>query len=206
MRSPADFHQEHRLWKQGFKQVAGIDEVGRGAWAGPMVAAAVVFPPFFDTPFELFDSKLLLPKQREMISEKIKEVAAIGIGLVDVTTINNFGIRQATQKTFKKAIKALKLQTDYYLIDAFYIQGWKKDKQLPIKRGDQTCASIAAASIIAKVYRDNLMKNLGNKYSEYGFGQHKGYGTRIHQEAIAKYKFSDIHRTSFNIARYLNGR
>jgi len=199
MKIAANFENESRLWEAGRRLIAGIDEVGRGSWAGPVVAAAVVFPPFFKAPFDLFDSKLLLPKQREELSEKIKKVAFVGIGVVGVPTINKIGIGQATQKAFRVAVRALDCESEYYLIDAFYIRYWLRDNQLPIKKGDRTCASIAAASIVAKVYRDNLMRGLASKYPKYGFDTHKGYGTAIHQEAIRKYKLSGIHRKSFNL-------
>lgn len=199
MKIAANFENESRLWKAGWRLIAGIDEVGRGAWAGPVVAAAVVFPPFFEAPFDLFDSKLLLPRQREELAENIRNVASVGIGIVGVPTINKIGIGRATQKAFRAAVRSLDCESEYYLIDAFYIRSWLRDNQLPIKKGDRTCASIAAASIIAKVYRDNLMRELASKYPKYGLDIHKGYGTAIHQEAIRKYKLSGIHRKSFNL-------
>ncbi len=204
MKPQANFSNENRLWQQGKKVIAGIDEVGRGAWAGPVVAAAVVFPPFFDSPFDLYDSKLLRPKQREVLAEKIISVAAVGIGSIGVSTINKTGIKNATQDAFKKAVRALKTQTDYFLIDAFYISDWDKANQLPIKGGDRICSSIAAASVVAKVYRDRIMRELSPKYPVYRFERHKGYGTKLHQDAIGKHGFSKIHRTSFNLTPYLN--
>src|SRR3989344_5969190 len=102
MKVAASFEHEKKLWDRGFKFIAGIDEVGRGAWAGPVVAAAVVFPPFFEASFEFFDSKLLTHKQREELSEKIKEIAVVGIGVVGVPTINKIGIGASTQKAFRK--------------------------------------------------------------------------------------------------------
>ena len=194
-----NFKFERVLWKKGFKIVAGADEVGRGCFAGPVVAAAVVFPPYFEADFELFDSKLLNPDERENLSAGIYNVASVGIGLVGVPTINKIGIGKATQKAFRKAIRSLEFPCDYYLIDAFYIRHWTRQNQLPIKKGDRICASIAAASIVAKVYRDKLMKELAGKYPQFGFDLHKGYGTLIHQEAISKYKLSGIHRKSFNL-------
>lgn len=200
MKVAANFENESRLWSREIHLIAGIDEVGRGAWAGPVVAAAVVFPPFFKADFDLFDSKLLLPKQREVLTEKIKEVASVGIGVVGVPTINKIGIGRATQKAFRAAVRALACDAEYFLIDAFYIRYWVRENQLPIKKGDRFCASIAAASIVAKVYRDNRMCELANKYPRYGFDIHKGYGTPAHQEAIRQYKLSGIHRKSFNLS------
>ncbi|OGY26232.1 MAG: ribonuclease HII [Candidatus Woykebacteria bacterium RBG_16_44_10] len=199
MKEAANFEYERDLWGRGVQCIAGIDEVGRGAWAGPVVAAAVVFPPFFDPGFKLFDSKLLLPKQREELAEKINKTAVVGIGVVGVPTINKVGIGKATQKAFRRSIHSLSCNCQHYLIDAFYIRYWPRENQLPIKKGDRICASIAAASIVAKVYRDNLMRGLAEKYPRYGFDAHKGYGTSFHQEQIRKYKLSGIHRKSFNL-------
>lgn len=200
MVSAANFEQESRLWKNGLNQIAGIDEVGRGAWAGPVVAGAVVFPQRYNPDYELFDSKLLSAQKREELAEKIYSVAKVGIGIIGVPTINKIGIGKATQKAFRASIRSLDVVCDYFLIDAFYIQYWSRRNQLPIKKGDRICASIAAASIVAKVYRDNLMKNLSLKYPRYGFAKHKGYGTPAHQNAIREFKLSRIHRKSFNLA------
>ena len=205
MKLAASFDYERALWRGGVKAVAGIDEVGRGAWAGPVVAAAVVFPPFFEPPFELFDSKVLSPSQREELAEKIRQVAGVGIGVVGVPTINKIGIGKATQKAFKQAVKDLAVDCENFLIDAFYIQHWVREIQTAIKHGDRYCASIAAASVVAKVYRDNLMRGLAQQSPVYGLYFHKGYGTKIHQEAIARHKLSRIHRRSFNLTPYLNG-
>ena len=199
MKVPAGFEYETRLWKKGVSRLAGVDEVGRGAWAGPVVAAAVVFPSSFKPDYELFDSKLLLPKQREVLAEKIHRSAHVGVGVVGVPTINKIGIGRSTQKAFKKAVRALGDDCQYYLIDAFYIRNWIRENQLPIKKGDKVCASIAAASVVAKVYRDNLMCLLAKKYPRYGFDIHKGYGTAFHQERIREYKLSGVHRKSFNL-------
>jgi ribonuclease HII len=203
MKFPAGFEYETKLWKKGIHRLAGIDEVGRGAWAGPIVAAAVVFPPSFNPDFEIFDSKFISSIRREALAEKIKQCAQTGIGRVGVPTINKIGIGRATQKAFKKAVRSLPIECQYYLIDAFYIRNWVRENQSAIRKGDQYCASIAAASIVAKVYRDNLMRNLAKKYPLYGFDLHKGYGTPLHQERIKKYKFSGIHRKSFNLGYLL---
>ena len=200
MKIEANFENENRLWSGGIRLIAGVDEVGRGAWAGPVVAAAAVFPSFFKTSFKLFDSKLLSSKQREELAEKIKKTASVGIGVVGVPTINKIGIGRATQKAFREAVRSLPCDAEYFLIDAFYIRYWLRENQLPIKKGDRSCSSIAAASIVAKVYRDNLMRELANKYPRYGFDIHKGYGTPAHQEAIRQYKLSGVHRKSFNLS------
>ena len=203
MKIAARFHFEKHLWGFGIETVAGIDEVGRGSWAGSVVAAAVVFPKNVNLDFEVFDSKLLLPHQREEISSKIYSIAKVGIGVVKVPTIDKIGIGRASQMAFKKAVRALPLDPEYFLIDAFYIRSWSKEKQTPIKRGDRVCASIAAASIVAKVYRDSLMRQLDRKHPGYGLAIHKGYGTKMHQQALSHLSLSPIHRKSFNLEPFL---
>ncbi|MEX0621695.1 MAG: ribonuclease HII [Candidatus Woykebacteria bacterium] len=205
MKIEATFDYEKVLWQDGARQIAGIDEVGRGAWAGPVVAAAVIFPSMFEPHFKIFDSKLLLPHAREELAKKIRAVGKIGIGVVQVPTIDKIGIGNATQKAFKYAVKNLVVNCDRYLIDAFYIKNWPRDIQIALKSGDKYCASIAAASVVGKVYRDNLMKRLATRFPMYELHRHKGYGTKAHQQAIAHYKLSKIHRKSFNLSAYLNG-
>ncbi|MCH7541996.1 ribonuclease HII [Patescibacteria group bacterium] len=197
------YQEEQTLRQKGFQLIAGVDEAGRGPLAGPVVAAAVVFPQNYNPDFGIFDSKLLLPKYREIIAGKVKRVAKIGLGEISVKVINKIGIGKASQKAFRAALMNLPLVPQFYLIDAFYIQYWARENQLPIKKGDRICASIAAASIVAKVYRDNLMKDLDKKYPGYGFAIHKGYGTKSHQFALKKHSFSPIHRKSFNLDPYV---
>ncbi len=195
---------EQSLWNAGYKLVCGIDEVGRGCFAGPVVAGAVIFSPDGILPKGIADSKLLKPKQRETLADQIKRVALFyAIAEICVNDINKLGIGKATQMAFRKALRLLLVQADYVLIDAFYIKHLNRKKQKAIKDGDTICASIAAASIIAKVYRDKLMKNLHKKYPKYGFAKHKGYGTKIHQEAIRKYGLSRLHRKSFNLEKFI---
>lgn len=195
---------ETKLWQQGFKYICGLDEVGRGCFAGPVVVGAVIFPPDVVLPKGIADSKLLKSKVRERLTEKIKKLAlAWSIAEISVRDINKAGIGNATQKAFRKAIKLLPQSADFILIDAFYVKHLNRKKQKPVKDGDKICASISAASIIAKVYRDALMKKLHQKYPQYGFAKHKGYGTREHQEAIKKYGLSRIHRKSFNLEKFL---
>jgi ribonuclease HII len=203
MKVPATFEFEKKLWSDGYEGIAGIDEVGRGSWAGPVVAAAVIFPSDYSPDFEIFDSKLLLPDQRQVLAEKIGKSARIGFGLVDVSTIDKIGIGKASQLAFKKAAKSLIPKASYYLIDAFYIKGWNRANQQPIKSGDRICASIAAASVVAKVYRDSLMEKMDEEYPGYGFAFHKGYGTSMHQKALKDLHFSPIHRRSFNLAPFV---
>ncbi|MEX0616604.1 MAG: ribonuclease HII [Candidatus Woykebacteria bacterium] len=201
MKAPAHFKLERNIWSSGFEKIAGVDEVGRGAWAGPLVAAAVVFPKLVDFPEELFDSKMLSPRRRESLSKIIyNHAVSIGLGVVQVSTINKIGIGGATQRAFRLAVRNLSLVPDKILIDAFYIKRMSRENQIPIKGGDHISATIAAASIVAKVYRDSVMRKLGQKYPLYNFGRHKGYGTRLHQEAIRANNFCPIHRKSFNLS------
>lgn len=197
-----DFEQE--LWDKGYKLVCGLDEVGRGSFAGPVVVGVVVFPPGVDLPEGIADSKLLTPKKRERLSKEIKESALEwGIAEVSVEVINKVGIGRAAQMAFKQAVEGLKNGWDFCLIDAFTINGLDKSKQKAIAGGDKLCTSISAASIIAKVYRDELMVKLHESYPQYGFDKHKGYGSKQHQEALKKYGLCPLHRTSFNLSAFL---
>lgn len=196
---------EEELWNNGYQFVCGLDEVGRGCFAGPVVVGAVIFPPCVVLPEGIADSKLLKHKVREQLSVKIKDQAlAWSIAEISVAHINKFGIGKATQMAFRKAIKNLLMQADYVLIDAFYIKHFNRKRQKPIKDGDKICASISAASIIAKVYRDKLMVKLHQKHPQYGFAKHKGYGTKEHQEAIKKHGLCPLHRKSFNLDKFLS--
>lgn len=197
----ADLSLEKSLWSQGFNYVVGIDEVGRGSWAGPVVAAVVVLPKNWNLPPKLTDSKLLTPCDREKLAVIIESQAlAYAVTEVGLMVINRDGVGQATQKAFRRAIKKLSIKPDFYLVDGFYVKKLSKKKQRPIIRGDQKSASIAAASIIAKVYRDKLMVRLGTDFPEYSWAQNKGYGTKSHQKAIKLCGFSVLHRTSFNLS------
>lgn len=195
---------EKSLRKSGYSYVCGLDEVGRGSFAGPVVVGAVIFPPSVELPDGIADSKLLKPRKREKLAGVIKEQAlAWAIAEIGVPAINKVGIGRATQMAFRKALRLLPVQADFVLIDAFYVKHLNRKRQRPVKDGDKICASISAASIIAKVYRDKLMKKLHKKYPQYGFAKHKGYGTMIHQEAIRKYGLSRIHRKSFDLNKFL---
>jgi ribonuclease HII len=201
MNKNPSFKFENALWEKGLKLIAGLDEVGRGCFAGPVVAAAVVLPQKFEIN-GIKDSKMLSPKKREELSEYIKTNAqSYQISEVDVSYINKFGIGKATEKAFLDCITKLK-QFDHLLIDGFKLKDFDKDKQTGIIHGDQLSVSIAAASIIAKVYRDNLMVKLHSKFPLYDFEQNKGYGTKKHIEAIGKYGLIELHRTSFDLTKY----
>jgi ribonuclease HII len=196
--------EEKKLWERGYKLVCGVDEVGRGCFAGPVVAGAVIFPINCPLIKGVADSKLLKPKQREELTLAIKYLASSwSVGEIGVGDINEVGIGKATQLAFVQAIKNLELPPDFILIDAFLIKEYPEHIQNPLKNGDKMCASISAASIVAKVYRDALMVKLADEYPEYGFANHKGYGTREHQAAIKKHGLTKIHRKSFNLAKFL---
>jgi len=196
-----DFEKE--LWGKGYKFVCGLDEVGRGSFAGPVAVGAVIFPKGFPMIDGLADSKLLKPTSRAKLATTIKSNAiSWAVAEIGISKINRFGIGKATQMAFRKALRLLPKQAEYVLVDAFYIKHLNRKKQQAVKKGDSICASIAAASIIAKVHRDHLMKKLHKKYPKYGLAKNKGYGTKFHQEAIREYGLTRIHRRSFNLARF----
>lgn len=191
---------EKSLWQKGYQFIAGIDEVGRGSWAGPLVAAGVILPPNFIMPDGLADSKQVKPQKRSKLAKYIKDAAiATYIAQIPAKAIDKFGIAKATDCAFRQIARKLSPVPQFCLIDAFHIKYFSQKKQMAVADGDKVCASIAAASIIAKVYRDNLMKRLHTSYPKYGFSKHKGYGTKLHQEAIRKYGFCKLHRTSYNL-------
>ncbi len=195
---------EKKLWNSGYYYIAGLDEVGRGSFAGSVVVGAVIFPSDIQLPDGIADSKLLKPRQREKLELSIKNQAlAWSIAEVGVPTINKIGIGKATQVAFRKALRLLPVQADFVLVDAFCVKHLNRKIQKPIQNGDKICASISAASIIAKVYRDKSMKKLHKKYPCYGFAKHKGYGTKLHQAAIRKHGLTRIHRKSFNLQKFL---
>jgi len=188
---------ENQATAEGFKFIAGVDEVGRGCLAGAVVAAAVILDLSKPLPEGLNDSKKISAKNRERIAEEIRENAiCYAIAQVEADEIDRINILQATKKAMISAIGKLNPAADFLLIDALQL----KELNLPQKaiiHGDAISASIAAASIVAKVYRDNLMCELDKTYPEYGFAQHVGYGTKAHFEALRKYGATSIHRKSF---------
>jgi ribonuclease HII len=198
------FQYETALWKQGLQYIAGVDEVGRGCFAGPVVAAAVVLPSNFRATNEIDDSKRLSPQKRNKLAGIIKEHAlAFSIAEIPVEVINEIGVGKAAQIAFAKAVQGLKKSPEHILIDAFRITAIEPHRQTPIIHGDRMSISIAAASIIAKVYRDELMQRLHSQYEAYDFYTNKGYGTKKHREAISKFGLCDLHRTSFNLSKFL---
>lgn len=200
----ASLQLEESLWLGGKEYICGIDEVGRGCFAGPVVAGAVIFPKNCELIKGLADSKLLNAKKRKELEKQIKELALYwSVGTIGVEEINEFGIGRALQMAYLEAIKSLKQQPEYVLMDAFLIKDFDKSKQQAVVNGDTLCASIAAASIVAKVFRDELMNDLENDFPGYGFSKHKGYGTKLHQDAIKRLGLCKLHRTSFNLRKFL---
>ena len=189
------FEDEARA--RGHQLIAGVDEVGRGALAGPVVAAAVILNPALPLPTGLDDSKKLTARARERISEELRQSAlAYSIGLVEPEEIDRINILEATRRAMLSALKQLDPCADFVLIDALHL----KDCQLPqraIIRGDSVSASIAAASVIAKTHRDALMRQVHDVYPHYNFAQHVGYGTRAHYAALREHGACPIHRKSF---------
>jgi len=192
------FEEETSLWEAGFRFIVGLDEVGRGAWAGPVVAAAVVFAPQQDLPKGINDSKKLSPKKRAELEPLIKKTAiAWAWGEVGVETITQLGISAATQLAMKQAVSKLAITPDFYLIDYIKLRDFSLHPQKAIPKGDALSLTIAAASILAKVHRDQLMINLHQEDSRYCFHQHKGYGTKLHRECLVNYGPSPHHRPTF---------
>ncbi|MBR2214207.1 MAG: ribonuclease HII [Selenomonadaceae bacterium] len=187
---------EDEAFREGFQLVAGVDEAGRGPLAGPVAAAAVILPRGLYLP-RLNDSKKLTAGARKTLFKAIKANAlAMAVKLVDAAEIDRINIAAATRQAMYAAISALNPQPDKVLIDAFPLNNLAVPFRA-IVRGDTQSASIAAASIVAKVTRDGIMEEYDRKYPEYGFAKHKGYGTLAHLAAIKKYGPSPIHRLTF---------
>lgn len=188
---------EKKCYENGYKYVAGIDEAGRGPLAGPVVAAAVILPK--DCLIEgVNDSKKVSEKKREKLYDIIIENSiAWGVGIVDNNVIDEINILNATRKAMHVAIEELQVKPDYILIDAEKKVDTNGIPYLPIIKGDALSISIAAASIIAKVTRDRIMREYDKIFPMYGFEKHKGYGTKAHVEAIRENGLCMIHRKSF---------
>jgi ribonuclease HII len=194
---------EQRALEQGYRTVAGVDEAGRGPLAGPVVAAAVVLNP--GQPIDgIDDSKKLSPKKRERLFEEINAKAlAVGVGRADPAEIDNINILQASLAAMQRAVADMPLQPDFLLIDGLFKIPAALPQE-PLTKGDSRSASIAAASIIAKVTRDRLMQSYHESYPQYGFAGHKGYPTKAHKAAIRRFGCCPIHRRSFKgVKEYL---
>ncbi|HEY8875386.1 MAG TPA: ribonuclease HII [Desulfosporosinus sp.] len=188
--------EEKKLWKKGFLLLAGIDEAGRGPLAGPVVAAACILPARFDLP-GLNDSKMLTESKREKLYPQIQAQAIdYAIGSAEPAEIDALNILQATKLAMKRAVEGLTVRPHYLLIDALKLPDVHLP-QLPIVKGDQISASIAAASILAKVTRDRLMVELHALYPEYTFSKNKGYGTSEHMQVLRRLGPCPLHRRSF---------
>ncbi|MCJ2542179.1 ribonuclease HII [Thermostichus vulcanus] len=190
--------QEGSLWQQGIHSVAGVDEVGRGSLAGPVVAAAVILPVEMD-PAELEgvkDSKQLRPQQRTRLAEQIRQVAlAVGIGSASAAEIDQLNIRQATVLAMQRALAEVG-EVEHILLDGLPLAELGS-QQTALVKGDQISLSIAAASIVAKVWRDTLMQDWDRQYPGYGWRTNVGYGTRAHRRALQELGLTPQHRRSF---------
>ena len=187
---------EEQLREQGFGAIAGVDEAGRGAWAGPMVAAAVILPRGFD-PDGIRDSKTLSAAQRERAFERIvKGAVAVAASRVTPGKIDRAGLHRCNVALLKQAVRDLPVAPDYVLADGWPLSGlpWPT---LSIKKGDSVCLSIAAASIVAKVTRDRTMVRYHRRFPEFGFDRNKGYGTEEHRTVLERLGPTPIHRLSF---------
>ncbi|MDD9300836.1 MAG: ribonuclease HII [Desulfobacter sp.] len=187
---------EHRAQKNGYTHVAGIDEAGRGPLAGPVVSAAVILPQDFEYP-GITDSKKISEKKRAALFPVIQENAlAVGIGMADHKEIDRINILAASLLSMKRAVEDLALSPDYLLIDGKFTIDSPLDQEAIVK-GDSKSISIAAASIIAKVTRDRIMKDLSLTFPEYEFHRHKGYPTKAHKAAILAHGPCPVHRKTF---------
>ncbi len=187
---------EKQAWERGYTYIAGMDEAGRGPLAGPVVAAAVILDPQ-NPVYGVDDSKKLSPARRQALKREIEEKAiAVSVGMADVATIDEINILEATKLAMKRAVEGLVFRPEIVLIDAVKLELVSLEQEAIIK-GDTLSVSIASASIVAKETRDDILRMYDEMYPEYGFAQHKGYGTAAHYEAIRKYGLLPIHRRSF---------
>lgn len=200
--------EENKLFGQGYKYIAGIDEAGRGPIAGPVVAGVVVFEPKRLNKWHRFgikDSKLLSSKKRAEVFGAIKKNAlAWATGAIKQDVIDKKDIRKATTAAMKKAVESLKLKPDFLLLDGRWTLTDFPCDQKAIVNADQLCLSVAAASIAAKETRDDIMRRWHSKYPQYNFAQHKGYGTKEHFRKIEEHGPCPIHRLSFSPFKYSN--
>ena len=192
--------RERKLLQEGFAFIAGVDEAGRGPLAGPVVAAAVVLPREGELP-GVFDSKQLSDARRRVLRDEIMQIAEVGIGVADVQEIDSLNILKATHLAMHRAVAKLE-KVEFVLVDGLPVAGFPCPAENVIK-GDAKSASIAAASIVAKVYRDEVMEELDEIYPGYGFASHKGYGTAVHLESLRRLGVTPVHRRSFGPVRDL---
>jgi len=199
-----NWQEEFVLWEKGHKYVCGVDEVGRGALAGPVVAAAVIFLPTGQIDLPVRDSKMLSRKQRIDLCPEIKEIVySYAYGITTPKEIDRIGIVKATHKAMRQAIRRLEVKIDHVLVDGNQrIGAYNRKKQTPLTKGDSSSYSIASASILAKVYRDRMMIDYHPRLSVYGFDTNVGYGTAKHRMAIKEYGLSRLHRRSFTLKEF----
>ncbi len=197
--SPLIFEQRARA--RGCSAIAGIDEAGRGPLAGPVVAAAVILPEAFSLP-GLTDSKKLTARQRATLYPHIRSQAAVGVGVASVIEIDKLNILQATLLAMQRAVKRLPQKPDHLLIDGITPLPVTISQQC-IRQGDSRSLSVAAASVIAKQIRDHIMLSLHKSFPHYDFARHKGYGTRLHREALQRFGPCCLHRKTFAGVREL---
>lgn len=199
--SDSALSHERLLWDLGFVSVAGVDEVGLGPLAGPVVAAAVVFAPGSDPLPGIDDSKKLTPRRRDDLAAAVRETAAgVALGVVEVAEVDEAGVHQAGLEAMRRAVTALLPAADYLLVDARQVPRIEV-RQSAYIRGDGFIYSIGAASIVAKVYRDGVMQRLDAEFPGYGFAEHMGYGTATHLEALTRLGPCALHRRSFEPVR-----
>jgi ribonuclease HII len=200
MRTAPDLQEENHLWQEGFLHIAGLDEAGRGAWAGPVAAGAVIIPHDSQILNQLHgvrDSKQMTPAQRNFWAVEIKKmVLCWGVGMASQQEIDQIGILPATRLAMKRALDQLTLFPTHLLIDALRLPD-ESVAQTALIKGDVRSLSIAAASVLAKTTRDAFMAACDSQYPGYHFAQHKGYGTRKHQAALEKLGPCPLHRFSF---------
>lgn len=205
-----NYSAEKEILAQGYKTICGVDEVGRGPWAGPVVAAAVVLDET-QLPLGVTDSKKLSAKRREALYDFIMEQASVGntqvfIAEASVEEIDSLNIREATLLAMKRAVEGLNAPVDYVFVDGNVMPNLSCKGECVVK-GDSRVMSIAAASVVAKVYRDRLMGELANAHPHYGWEKNAGYGVKVHQEGIAAFGVTEHHRRSFKpIRTYLEAQ
>jgi ribonuclease HII len=203
----ADFHIEKKIIAQGYKTIAGVDEVGRGALFGPVIAASVTFPLFLieqENPSwldDLHDSKSITSSKRELLADHIIRYAqSIGIGIANHQEIDQKNIYRASLEAMKRAVQDMSEEPDFLLVDGFCLDH-DGCPQMGIPQGDKKSNTIAAASIIAKVQRDEMMRCLDSVYQGYSLAENKGYGTESHFKALEDLGPTSLHRQSFNLMK-----
>ncbi len=195
----ASIRIERRLWAEGYRHVAGVDEAGRGCLAGPVVAAAVIFPREKRVR-GVKDSKLLPPEEREKLARRIRRhVLAVGVGHCSPTEIDELNILWASMEAMRRAVENLEVRPGYVLVDGNQVIPGARWPLEPVVKGDQRSQAIAAASIIAKTERDYIMRSLHDRHPEYGWFTNVGYPTRYHYDALNELGPTPLHRKSFNL-------